>query len=84
MGEEPTAVMSVERRFRVYPRHLAGSHARVLAEASFEAAAVAFVEDFAPAPDAGTEVAVHVLDLDSGVEHCFRIDLETGATAPCA
>jgi hypothetical protein len=23
-----------------------------------------------------------VLDLDTGVEHCFRIDLETGATAP--
>lgn len=75
---------SDERRFRVYPRHGAGAHARVLAEVSFEAAAVAFVEDFAPAPDAGQDVAVHVLDLDSGVEHCFRIDLETGATAPCS
>ncbi|HEY1928371.1 MAG TPA: DUF5961 family protein [Caulobacteraceae bacterium] len=76
--------MSAERRFKVHPGHLAGSHARVLAEVSFEAAAVAFVEDLAPAPETGTEIAVHVLDLDSGVEHCFRIDLETGATAPCS
>jgi hypothetical protein len=76
--------MPDERRFRVRPRDLAGSHARVLAEVSIEAAAVAFVEDFAPAPDAGAEIAVHVLDLDSGVEHCFRIDLETGAAGPCS
>ena len=76
-------MMTAERRFRVYPRQEAGGHVRVLTEISFEAAAVAFVEDFAPAPDAGTEIAVHVLDLDSGVEHCFRIDLETGVTAPC-
>jgi Family of unknown function (DUF5961) len=84
MGEESAAVMSAERRFRIYPRHQAGGHARVLTEVSFEAAAVAFVEDFAPAPDAGMEIAIHVLDLDSGVEHCFRIDLETGATSPCS
>jgi hypothetical protein len=76
--------MPDERRFRVHPRHLPGSHAHVLTELSFEAATVAFVEDFAPAPDAGAEIAIHVLDLDTGVEHCFRIDLETGATAPCS
>ncbi|HSZ51485.1 MAG TPA: DUF5961 family protein [Caulobacteraceae bacterium] len=75
--------MPEERRFRVHPRHLAGAHARILAEVSFEAAAVAFVEDFAPAPDAGADIAIHVLELDTGVEHCFRIDLETGETAPC-
>jgi len=77
-------VTPAERRFKVYPRHQAGEHARVFAEASFEAAAVAFVENYAPAPEAGTEIAVHVLDLDSGLEHCFRIDLETGATEPCS
>jgi Family of unknown function (DUF5961) len=76
--------MPDERRFRVHPRHQAGVHARLVAEVSFEAAAVAFVEDFAPAPDTGTQVAIQVLDLDSGVEHCFRIDLETGAAAPCS
>jgi Family of unknown function (DUF5961) len=77
-------VTSAERRFRVHPRHQAGAHARVLTEVSFEAAAVAFVEEFAPAPDAEAEITVHVLDLDTGAEHCFRIDVETGATAPCS
>ena len=75
---------SDERRFRVYPRQQGGSHGRVLAEVGFEAAAVAFIEDFAPAPDMGSDIVIHVLDLDSGLEHCFRIDLETGATAPCS
>ncbi|HEY2051118.1 MAG TPA: DUF5961 family protein [Caulobacteraceae bacterium] len=73
-----------ERNFRVHSRHQTRAHARILAEVSFEAAAVAFVEHFAPAPDEGTEIAIHVLELDTGVEHCFRIDLETGATAPCS
>jgi hypothetical protein len=77
-------VTSDERHFRVHSHHQAGAHARVVAEVSFEAAAVAFVEDFAPAPDEGTEVAIHVLELDTGVEHCFRIDLETGAASPCS
>lgn len=75
---------SDERRFRVYPRHQGGAHGRVFAEVSFEAAAVAFVEDIAPSPDAGNDIVIHVLDLDSGLEHCFHIDLETGATEPCS
>jgi len=77
-------VTPAERRFKVYRRHQAGEHARVFAEASFEAAAIAFIDDYAPAPDAGGEIAVHVLDLESGLEHCFRIDLETGAATPCS
>jgi hypothetical protein len=84
LEEEIAAVTPARRRFRVYPRYQAGEHARVFAEASFEAAAIAFIDDYAPAHDAGGEIAVHVLDLDSGLEHCFRIDLETCATEPCA
>jgi hypothetical protein len=83
LGEESVAMMPAERRFRVHSRHQTGAHARVLAEISFEAAAVAFVEDLAPAPDEGTEIAIHVLELDTGIEHCFRVDLETGATSAC-
>jgi hypothetical protein len=71
------------RRFSVHPRHVARQHARVVVEASFEAAAVAFVEHFSPVPDDEAEVAILVRDLDTGVEHCFRIDLESGASAPC-
>lgn len=72
-----------DRRFRVHLRRQAGEHARVIAGTSFEAAAVAFIEDHAPAPDSGSEIALHVLDLETGLEHCFRVDLETGGAAPC-
>jgi hypothetical protein len=29
------------------------------------------------------EISVIVRDLDSGHEHCFRIDLDSGETQPC-
>ena len=32
---------------------------------------------------AGESVAIMVKDCDTGAQHCFRIDLETGASAPC-
>ncbi len=69
-------------RFRVYARHVEPDHARTLEERSFEAAAVAYVEDL---HDLGgqQEVSVIVRDLDSGHEHCFRIDLESGAASSC-
>lgn len=72
-----------DRRFSVRARDLDSHHARVVREASFEAAAVAYVEDFAPGPDHDQEVNVIVRDIDSGHEHCFRIDLDTGQAAPC-
>lgn len=71
------------RRFSVHARHVDRHHARVVEEASFEAAAVAYVEDFHPAPDADNEVSVVVRDLEDGHEHCFRIDLDSGETAAC-
>ena len=70
------------RRFRVHARHVEAHHARVLEERSFEAAAVAYVEDLHGVGDP-PEISVIVRDLDSGHEHCFRIDLETGETAAC-
>ena len=70
------------RRFSVHARH--DSHRnRLVEEASFEAAAVAYVEDFHPAVDENNEVSVIVRDLDDGREHCFRIDLDSGDTQPC-
>lgn len=70
-------------RYRVHARHAEAHRARVVEETSFEAAAVAYVEDFSPPvfPDEDLSVIVH--DLESGREHCFRIDLETGEAAPC-
>ena len=73
---------SIDRKFRVHARHIDGHHARTLSERSFEAAAVAYLEDLHPVGEE-TEVSIVVRELDTGHEHCFRIDLETGETAAC-
>jgi len=74
---------SSERIFSVRARHLDAHHGRLVSEATFEAAAVAYVEDFPPAAPAQADISVIVRDLESGHEHCFRLDLATGETAPC-
>ena len=70
------------RRFSVHARHVGAHHARTLMERSFEAAAVAYVEDLHAIGQAH-EISVIVRELDSGHEHCFSIDLDTGDTAAC-
>jgi hypothetical protein len=76
-----TQPADTDRRFSVHARHEDGHRARVVTEASFEAAAVAYVEDLPV--HAEPEISLIVRDLDSGHEHCFRVDLETGETAAC-
>ena len=71
------------RTFRVHARHLDAHHARTLQEPSFEAAAVAYVEDLHQLPADEDPISVIVHEVASGHEHCFRIDLETGATSSC-
>jgi hypothetical protein len=77
------AQASKTRQFSVHARHVDAHHARTLEERSFEAAAVAYVEDL---HDIGSEpeISVIVRELDSGHEHCFRIDLESGETSFCS
>ncbi len=70
------------RRFSVHARHIDAHHARVLEEQSFEAAAVAYVEDLHGIGDA-LELSVIVRDVDTCHEHCFRIDLDSGEAGPC-
>jgi hypothetical protein len=70
--------------FRVHAHHDAGHRARIVDEPSFEAAALAYVEDWPHTIDDDPEVRVIVRDLESGHEHCFRIDLDTGETGDCA
>ena len=73
----------LSRRYSVHA--LQDDHpARIVEEASFEAAAIAYVEDFHPPADALGEIQVVVCDLASGHEHCFRIDLGGGEPQPCA
>jgi hypothetical protein len=74
------------RGFRVHARHIDGHHARLLHEASFEAAAVAYLEHLdvqAPAGDA-QDISVIVHEVGTGHERCFKVDLGSGATTPCA
>lgn len=78
-----TEAAAETRQFRVHARHVDSHHARLLEEASFEAAAVAYVEDFHPPVGDDNEISVIVREVGTGHEHCFRIDLDSGDTAPC-
>ena len=71
------------REFRVHACHIDSHHARLVQETSFEAAAVAYVENHPYAPDDEHNISVIVREVTSGREHCFKIDLETRETAPC-
>jgi hypothetical protein len=71
------------RLFRVHARHLEIAHARVVTEASFEAACVAWLEAWPGVIGADAVISVVVRDLTSGHEHCFGVDLDTGVLAPC-
>ncbi len=71
------------RRFRVHARHIENHHARTIIEPTFEAAVIAYIEDFPPVAGEHPEISIIVHDLDSGHEHCFRVDLSTGETAAC-
>ncbi len=72
----------IDRQFIVHARHLDRHEARTVCEPSFEAAAVAYVEDLHAIGDQ-LQISVIVRDLASGHERCFRIDLDTDEAAPC-
>jgi hypothetical protein len=76
-------VVGKTRQFSVHARHVDRHHARLLEEVSFEAAAVAYVEDFHLTIGDENEISVIVREIGTGHEHCFRIDLASGETAPC-
>lgn len=78
-----TQAANDDRRFCVYADHAGRHHARVLHEPSFEAAAVAYLEDLTVASDDEEAIRIIVRDLDGGDEHCFCVDKETGETASC-
>lgn len=78
-----TQVAGETRQFSVHARHVGNHHARVLEEVSFEAAAVAYLEDFHSPMTEDHEISVIVREVQTGHEHCFRVDLQSGETAPC-
>ena len=62
----------MSQAYSVRPRDGIG-RVRIFEEPGAEAAA-AFLED---------ETSVIVRELETGHEHCFRVDLETGEAKPC-
>ena len=68
--------------FRVHARHVAAHHARTLQAPTFEAAAVAYVEDLHELPGDAEEINVIVREVESGREHSFRVYLENGNILP--
>jgi hypothetical protein len=77
-----SASETLQRRFSVHGAEEAPSRAHLVEGLSFEDAALHFVEDRHPEGE-GDEVSLFVEDCETGERQCFRIDLETGATAPC-
>ena len=75
--------LTLQRRFCVQGVAATAQRARLVEGVSFEDAALHFVEDHSPAPDDGDEVSLYVEDVETGERLCFRIDLESGETAPC-
>jgi hypothetical protein len=78
-------ITETTRQFRVHARDAVAHPVRVLEETTFEAAAVAYLEDFPLRTSAGDdhEVSIIVHDLGTGHEHCFKVDILSGETVPC-
>ncbi|MDP1618656.1 DUF5961 family protein [Phenylobacterium sp.] len=74
---------NLEREYCVHLAQADRQAARRLTECSFEAAALAYVEDMHLPDDADGEVSLVVQDMESGHEHCFRVDLDNGETSAC-
>ena len=75
----------VTRFFKVRARHVENHEARLVGEASFEAAAVAYMEllELSVPIDKDHELSVIVQDAWTGHECCFHIDLDSGEITPC-
>ena len=74
---------SLQRRFSVHGTDEAPSRSLLVQGISFEDAALSFAEHQHPTPDESA-VSLLVEDCDTGERQCFRVDLATGETAPCA
>lgn len=76
------SVQLAPRRFSVHGVEDAPARAHIVQGASFEDAAMHFVQDRHPQGD-GDEVSLFVEDCETGERQCFRIDLDTGEAGPC-
>ena len=78
----PANNASLQRRFSVHGVEDAPSRGHLVDGASFEDAALQYVED-RHIEAAGDEVSLLVEDCATGERQCFRVDLSTGEAAAC-
>jgi len=71
------------RRYEVHPAHHGRDATHTVEGASYEDAALAFIDRWHPAIDADGEVTLMVADCETGRQVCLRVDLDDGTTAPC-
>lgn len=71
------------RTFIVHPVDDVRHGACRVSGASFEDAAMTFIELWSPAPDSDGEVQVIVQEDETGRRHCFRIELAGGMAGAC-
>ena len=76
-------VTTLQRRFSVHGAEDAPSRGIVVEGLTFEDAALHYVEHQHPQAD-DDEVSLLVEDCETGERQCFRVDLSTGQTGPCA
>ena len=77
--------MAATRRYVAQTVHDHGHAAHLVPEAaSFVEAALMFTERWHPATEEDGSVSVTVVDCDSGEQHCFTIDVDSGDVEPCA
>lgn len=73
---------------RRYVAHSVADHGHashlVPEAASFVDAAVLYTERWHPAATEDGVMTVTVTDCDSGEQHCFAIDVDSGEIGPCA
>lgn len=71
-------------RYFAYADAVGRAHGHLVTAESYEGAAVAYAEIYAPPVDGDNDVRIFVQGADDGVEHCFMLDLDTGAAPePC-
>jgi hypothetical protein len=72
-----------QHRFYAWADDVGRVHGHVLEAPSFEAAAVGYVELYAPPVTGDEDLRVFVTDLEGGGEHCFTIDFGDGRVEAC-
>jgi hypothetical protein len=72
------------RRFCVHGVTESAARAHLVEGETFEDAALRFVEEQHPLAGPEDDFSLYVEDVETGERQCFRVDLGTGETEPCA